>query len=665
MRMPRLSLPGRKAAGSARGLPVPQTMPWPLWQTYPDILDTVNGMTPGELWRSQPYLRTVVNFIARNVAQLGLHTFRRHGDTDRERLTDHPSALLLRQPNPTTTCYELIYSLVADLAVYDRAYWYLSVDPASLSGYRLTRLPPAWVVGTRGGDLFTPGNFMVVPTVNYLGAIAPVEVNGADVLYFHGWNPDDPRLGATPIEALKHILAEQMSAARYRQQVWDRAGRASSVISRPADAPPWSEDAKKRFKKEWRSKWAGDDATEAGGTPILEDGMTMTKVGFSAHEDEYTDVAKLALSIVASVYQINPVMVGQLENANYSNAKEFRRALYSDGLGSIISQIEDRLNTFLIPRLPDPDNVYAEFNIAEKLQGSFEEQATAIQSAVGRPWMTADEARARMNMPAMGGDAEQLVTPLNVLVGGQASPTDSGTQNEVPGSRETASAVLRLVGRPKSKGRVPDTHDAKHVEVLTAYFRRQSAAVQSRIGAKAQAWWDGPRWDGELSDDLYALAVQTTTEAAHATLDTLAMSHDLFNIDGTLHYLRAGAQATAERVNETTRKQVQAALTSKDSEAVGQVFNNAEQVRAPQIARTLVTSASGFGTIEAGRQAAGDAKVRKQWVTGENPRPEHAELDGEEVGIDEDFSNGLPYPGAFGDPDATANCNCSIDVFVA
>jgi hypothetical protein len=43
-------------------------------------------------------------------------------------------------------------------------------------------------------------------------------------------------------------------------------------------------------------------------------------------------------------------------------------------------------------------NVYVEFNLAEKMKGSFEEQATSLQTAVGAPWMTRNEARARQNL---------------------------------------------------------------------------------------------------------------------------------------------------------------------------------------------------------------------------------------------------------------------------
>lgn len=482
---------GRKARQPAPTLPFrpPNIQIPPFTPTLVDA-EEILGMGPADLWRTQPYLRTVVTFMARNIAQLGLHTFRRVSDTDRQRLADHPAALLFRKPNPTTTTYELLYQLVSDLAIYDRAYLYLTPDAVSQSGYRLTRIPPSWIVGIEGGDLFSPAAFLAAPrNVSYLSATRQVTLPADQVLYFHGWHPDDPRLGSSPVDALKQILAEQVHAQAYRSQVWRNGGRPSAAITRPADAPKWSPDAKERFKLDWQQRYAGDGATEGGGTPILEDGMALAKIGFSAHEEEFVDAAKLAINVVASVYHVNPTMIGILDNANYSNVREFRRMLYGDTLGPVLAQIEDRINTFLVPALPDPADVYVEFNLAEKLQGSFEEQALALQTAVGRPWMLADEARARFNMPKLGGDADQLITPMNVTTGGQASPTDSGTQNVTPEPTKPEAASL------------------------SAFLARQEQAIRSRLGGKA-AWWDALRWDAELARDTHI-----SNEAAHAIND--------------------------------------------------------------------------------------------------------------------------------------------------
>lgn len=57
--------------------------------------------------------------------------------------------------------------------------------------------------------------------------------------------------------------------------------------------------------------------------------------------------------------------------------------------------------------------------------------------------------------------------------------------------------------------------------------------------------------------------------------------------------------------------------------------------------------------------------VLKEWVTGDNPRPSHAMMNGERVPIDQNFSNGAYWPGDDNlDADESCGCNCSTEVII-
>lgn len=611
-------------------------------------LSSPANMTVGRLWATQPHLRTVVTFRARNVAQLGLHVFERVSDADRRRDHTSPLARALRRPDLAMTTFDLIFSLVGDLDLYDRAYWLILADPEDGDTPLLRRLPPSWVEPIFK-DPFTVKKYRVARGDSH------VDVDPAQVLAFTGYAPGSP-IGASPtVEALKDTLREQIEAAAYRAQVWKRGGRVSAVLERPKDAPAWSNEAREQFREDWYAKFTGR-GPKAGGTPILEDGMTLRRIDFNAQEQQFVDVAKLALATVASSYHVNPTMIGLLDNANYSNVREFRRMLYGDTLGPLLAQIEARINAFLIPALGmDPERYYAEFNLQEKLQGSFEEQAAVMSTMVGRPIMTADEARGRFNLPALGGDAERLVTPLNVLVGGQASSRDSGSQNRVEGDRVDEPKAVHM------KARAPKSHETRYAGLIADFFARQSQSVRSRIGAGRDDWWDEERWDAELSADLVKMYANTSEEAARTALEGVGLKD--YDVDRTLAFLTSSAALSARDINAKTRGDVASAMGSDDSDGdpVGQVFETAESQRAGVIAATVVTFASGFGVVEAARQNS-DAATKTWRVTSTNPRDSHARMDGETVGIDDVFSNGLRWPGGVGDPDETAGCRCAMDI---
>lgn len=603
------------------------------------------SMTAAEMWSSQPHFRTVVTFIARNIAQLGLHCFERVDNTDRRRDRESVLAQTVEDVDGHMTTFELIFALVGDLALYDRAYWWAAPSSAMPSGWMIRRLPPTWVEPVMANPW---------EVKEYRAYIKP---NGGferlppeTVLAFPGYHPGKMHGASPTVDALRQTLQEQVEAATYRSQVWKRGGRVSSVLKRPADAPQWSSEARDRFREDWYAKFTGG-GSRAGGTPILEDGMTLERIDFTAQEQQFVEAAKLSLTTVAAAFHVNPTMVGQNEGANYSNVREFRKMLYGDTLGPLVAQIEARVNSFLVPRMGlNRRRFYVEFNIDEKLQGNFEEQSQALQASTGAPWMTRNEARALRNLPAVaGGDA--LVTPLNVLIGGQASPSDAGEQNR------------RSAGVRQVKARAPETHEEQAARQVGEFFARQGRSVLSRLGAGAGDWWDGERWDGELAEVLAGLYLLTATATGRDALDRLGVDPDLYDEPRTLAFLRESALRSAEQVNATTYEQVAAAAADDEADPA-HVFEVAEESRAGQVATTTVAFASGFGTVEAARQQSTGAT--KTWVVNSaNPRASHAAMNGETVGLDEDFSNGLPWPGAMGsDADESANCRCSVEISV-
>lgn len=151
--------------------------------------------------------------------------------------------------------------------------------------------------------------------------------------------------------------------------------------------------------------------------------MKLESTAFKSADEQWAESVKLSLETVAQVYQVNPTMVGVLDNANYSNVQAFNRQLYTNALGPDIALLEDRINGFVLPMLGAPDTYYVKFNVESKLRGSFEEQTNAMSTAIGSAWMTRNEGRALLDMPPIEG-GDELIVPLNVIEGGQASPRD-------------------------------------------------------------------------------------------------------------------------------------------------------------------------------------------------------------------------------------------------
>jgi len=423
------------------------------------------------IYRTQPNVRTVIDFIARNIAQLGLHVFRRVSNTDRVRLTDHELATWIEKPNPATTRYRLIESLLCDLGIHFNAYW---LKVPARDRLHLVRLLPEHM-RVEGGLL--PDRFVWTNADGKIQELAPT-----DVVYFNGFNPTNPLMGISPLETLRRILAEEAAAGAYRENYWGNAGRFEGVIERPVNAPRWNPTQ----KQDWRTQWQGSfgtGGTRAGQIAILEDGMQFKQASFSAKDAEYLSSRKLTREECAAAYHVPLPMVGILEHATFSNIKEQHKQLYQDCLGPWLEMIVSEIERQLLPEARDTANVYVEFNIADKMKGSFEEQAASLHALVGRPIMTANEGRARLNLPRIDDPEADQLAPQQ---GGPAQLPSAPEPLALSPAPPEADALAAVVDRARARqsGRLAKLHPAERLDVFVSHL---------------------PRWSRELADDLRPL----------------------------------------------------------------------------------------------------------------------------------------------------------------
>ena len=610
-------------------------------ETFTDFRDAIAGqmVNPSSVWASQPSVRKVVDFAARAVASTPLKVYRRVSDTDRQRVTDHPLARVLASPSPGMIPFRFWHSVIVDWLLYDR--WCVvklaPADPTSRA-LELLRLQADRV--TFDSDGFG--------RVSAVWVDSKVKLAPEDCLLDHGYAPLTAT-GTSPMRTLAAILQESSEAVAYRRSVWRNSARVPVVLQRPASAGPWSDTARDRFLAGWRSYVKGGGAE--GGTPLLQDGMTLAKVdAFSPKDTNDIQGRQLSDAEVAAAFHIAPELVGARQGT-YSNVEAFRQMLYRDALGPMFAAWEQVINAMLTADLDDTGLLYVEADVDAKLRGSFHEEASVMSTATGAPWLTRNEARARKNLPEIEG-GDELVTPLNVLVGGQASPTDTGTQNLA-----SAPAVLvKAATRP-----APQRYQSKAERVLLAYFARQRKSVLPALGAKADGWWNADRWDSELAEELFDLSTGIAAEVGPAAAAGLGYDASDYDTDRTVAFLRKVAEGRAANINATTFAQLKDALSDADATPAA-VFDRAES-RAAAAATSIVTDTASFATVEAAKQV-GAATASKTWETGRNPRPEHASMNGETVGIEDQFSNGLDWPGAYGPADEVAGCNCTVAVTV-
>lgn len=185
-----------------------------------------------------------------------------------------------------------------------------------------------------------------------------------------------------------------------------------------------------------------------------------------------------------------------------------------------------------------------------------------------------------------------------------------------------------------------ERHEALTLSALRDAFTDQEADVV--VAGRSLS----SEWDSRLAQTVYNRNRNAAADAALRVASALGSDYDPDVMDA---WLTANADIAARSINDSTR----ASLEGADDKSG--VFALLLTSAAVQYARSMVTTAVNFGAMDAA-QAGGSGS--KTWAGGTT---RHRRMNGETVPLDENFSNGMAWPG---DPSGgaanVANCNCSV-----
>lgn len=379
----------------------------------------------GFIYRSQPSIYTCIEFLATQIAGVGLKVYRRISETDHERLRDHPVAKLIDNPAPGLTYSRWMHGWVADKCVYGNHYQ-LKLERGQ--NRALIPLPPQFVVPEGG-------NIVAAERYRYTQNTTHVLYRADEIVHSRRYNPDDARIGVSPLEPLRRVLRSDSAALSHWEKLWMNGARIEGWLSHPGTM---SDDAFDRLKASIKQEHSGSEG--AGKVLITEEGMKFVPSEWSPREAEFIEGRKLTLETAARALNIPLAVLSLTESATYASQDAFHTQLYVDTLGPWFKEIEEEFTSEIIPWITNDPDIYVAFDFEEKLRGSFAQQIEAFRSATGVPDMSVNEARALKGLPRIDDpDYDLPVKPSNVIYGG-AIP--KAGEAPMPGQRQ-----LRAVGK--------------------------------------------------------------------------------------------------------------------------------------------------------------------------------------------------------------------------
>jgi phage portal protein BeeE len=200
--------------------------------------------------------------------------------------------------------------------------------------------------------------------------------NPAEIIHVKLPNPCNPYQGLSPlIPAFKPVLLDRFST-EHIIRFYKSGARLGGVIETTKNL---NKEQLGRFQRSFENNYTGRQNHHR--TLILPSGMEYKPIEANPAETALLDFCKYNRDAILSVYNVPPIKVGVMDNANYANALVQLKVFFEDTIKPLLGFIEGGFN--MKPAVfPDQFNFRIKFDLSqvEALKDNFKEKADAAKS---------------------------------------------------------------------------------------------------------------------------------------------------------------------------------------------------------------------------------------------------------------------------------------------
>lgn len=534
---------------------------------------------------------------------------------------------------------------------------------------------------------------------------------------FYGWDPSgvDFRQAESELQALRFDLSLINLCDRHSIGFLRNNAVPAAIVTTTAFP---DEESRRKFVRNWSSEFSGPDnagrvaLNEVGddGDGPVGDSIDVKVLGLSAKDARLVEQRKDLIHEVA-IGLGTPFSKLDASGRTFENADAEDRDWWENTILPALVDLQDDINMQIAPRLGSEVGWFDLRNVRALKRRSFAVLGGAdLPALVDRGIILGNEIRADASLPALDGlDVPQPVTAdpaLRVLevieqrmaaiearaaVPALPPVVEPPAPTPEPEHREAdADAIeLRRARIWQATDATVRTLEARWQRAWAKLFARQLDSTLNRLTGKrgrqlttraasepidAEGIFGKQFWASEAADLASGLYEDVSAASLAALSARVGISFDV-SAPWVADFIEARANQLAGFVTDTTYEGIQAALN--DGVAKGEsiddladrirtLFDQTYANRAETVARTEVISAYNGAGVLGATQLPADVVAGQEWIATRDgrTREEHADADGQIVGIGTAFSvagTQMAYPG---DPNGgagnTVNCRCTI-----
>ncbi|KAF1690197.1 phage portal protein [Pseudoxanthomonas taiwanensis] len=333
-------------------------------------------------------VHAAVNLIAGTVASLPLHLYQRGENGDRVRASDHPLYRVLHDaPNERQTALEFREQLTAHCLLWGNAYAEIHRDAAGT----VTALTP---IHPRDVTIVKLPSGRLRYDVSEGGELRRLLAD--EVLHLRD-RSDDGLVGKSRITTAREMLGGILAQQEHGNRTFANGAKLSGVLKTPHVLDKGSAE---RISESWRQQFGG--AANSGKVAVLEHGLEFQPLSMSNEDAQWLAARQFSVEEVARLFNVPPVLLGDLRHANFSNSVEMMRHFVTVTLRPWLARWEQALERALMGPIAR-NRYFIEFSAEGLLRGDAKHRAEFYKSGIEAGWLLRSEARRLENLPTVEG----------------------------------------------------------------------------------------------------------------------------------------------------------------------------------------------------------------------------------------------------------------------
>lgn len=236
-----------------------------------------------------------------------------------------------------------------------------------------------------------------------------------------------PRAVSSILDATRQAIGIVLTIEEYCGRFFSNGGMPKVVLTYPV-GQKLNDGQIEKIREQWQARYGG---AQNGGLPlVLNNGGGATKLSFTSEEAQLLEARKFQVIDIARGFNVPPFMIGETEKTSSwgSGVESMGQGFVRYTLARHISEIEQETTRkcFGIARY------CTDFDEEALSRGDMAALGTwfraAIGGAQGPGWMTVDEIRRRLNLPAIAG-GDVLFKPTAVKPNADDSTATPGADS--------------------------------------------------------------------------------------------------------------------------------------------------------------------------------------------------------------------------------------------